>query len=309
MPQGGIFNVQRFSLHDGEGIRTTVFLKGCPLSCAWCHNPESQSVARERIYREERCLLCARCVAACTHGALAVANGRLELNSGRCVDAGDCARVCPTGATEMIGRDWDVAAVMELVRRDVPYYDESGGGVTFSGGEPLYQPEFLEALLLACAEEGIRATIDTSGHAPAEVIERVVPLCRGVLYDLKHPDAELHQRYTGVRNQQIVENLVRVRRITVATGASLRVRVPLVAGVNDGEAEAGELATFLATLEPPPPVDVMPYLPFGNSKYERLGRPVPEFEAPSEARRNAFVAVLRAAGLQVTVRGESDELV
>jgi pyruvate formate lyase activating enzyme len=149
--RGGIFNVQRFSLHDGEGIRTTVFLKGCPLRCAWCHNPESQSVAPERVYREERCLLCGRCVVACAHGALAVVGDRLQLDVSKCIDAGDCARVCPTGATEVLGRDWEVPEVLNVVRRDVPYYDESGGGVTFWAP---HQPEFLEALLRRAGRRG-----------------------------------------------------------------------------------------------------------------------------------------------------------
>ena len=307
MVRGGVFNVQRYSLHDGDGIRTTVFLKGCPLSCAWCHNPESQSLAAERVYREGRCLLCGRCVAACERGALAVVDGRLRLDPGKCIDAGDCARVCPTGATELVGRDWDVAEVLAVVRRDVPYFDQSGGGVTISGGEPLYQPEFVEALLRACREEAIDTTLDTSGHAPPEVIERVVPLCDAVLYDVKHTRSAQHQEHTGVPNDQILENLARVRRITCATGASLRVRVPLVAGVNDDPEEAARLAVLVAGLEPPPPVDLLPYLNFGDSKYERLGRPVPAYAAPSEARLHAFVGVLRAAGLQVTIRGESDE--
>jgi len=306
MEQGSIFSIQRFSLHDGDGIRTTVFLKGCPLSCVWCHNPESQSQVPERLYREERCLLCGRCVAACEHGALSVVDERLRLDPSKCVDAGACASVCPTGATEVIGRHYDVAEVLAVVRRDVPYYDESGGGVTFSGGEPLYQPEFLEALLRACREEGISAFLDTSGHAPADVIERIVPLCRGVLFDVKHTVSERHQEYTGVRHEQILDNLARVRRITTATGASLCVRVPLVAGVNDSGAEAVRLASLLLPLEPMPPVDVMPYQPLGNSKYERLGRPVPEFLPPAEATRNAFAAVLRRAGIQVTLRGETD---
>jgi pyruvate formate lyase activating enzyme len=139
------------------------------------------------------------------------------------------------------------------------------------------------------------------------VVERVTPLCDGVLFDVKHTDPVRHEEYTGVPNLQILENLARVRRITRETGASLRVRVPLVAGVNDDEAEAGRLASLLSALEPPPPVDLLPYLPFGNSKYERLGRPVPPFAAPAEARRSAFAQVLRLAGLQVTIRGESDE--
>ncbi|NJD09059.1 MAG: glycyl-radical enzyme activating protein [Gemmatimonadetes bacterium] len=304
MARGGIFSIQRFSLHDGDGIRTTVFLKGCPLSCAWCHNPESQSVAPERIYRAERCLLCARCVDACEHGALSVVGDRLQLDRTRCIDAGACALVCPTGATELVGRDWDVAEVVRVVRRDVPFYDESGGGVTFSGGEPLHQPEFLEGLLRACREEGIRTTVDTSGHAPPEVVERVVPLCDGLLFDVKHTVPELHQHYTGVTNEQILDNLARVRRITRDTGASLRVRVPLVAGVNDGAEDARRVAELLASLDPPPPVDLMPYLEFGNTKYERLGRPVPGFAAPSDERRNAFAALLQGAGLEVTIRGE-----
>jgi pyruvate formate lyase activating enzyme len=297
MVRGGVFKQQRFSLHDGDGIRTTVFLKGCPLNCAWCHNPESQSLAAERVYREGRCLLCGRCVSACERGEPAVVDGRLP--DLKCIDAG-IARSVPTGATELVGRDWDVAEVLAVVRRDVPFYDQSGGGVTISGGEPLYQPEFVEALLRACREEAIDTTLDTSGHAPPEVIERVVPLCDAVLYDVKHTRSAPHQEYTVVPNDQILENLARVRRITCATGASLRVRVPLVAGVNDDPEEAARLAGLVAGLEPPPPVDLLPYRSLATRNTERLGRRCRRM--PPVGRASTRLRSAACAGLQVTIR-------
>lgn len=306
MARGFVFNIQRFSLHDGDGIRTTVFLKGCPLRCAWCQNPESQARAPERMYSGERCLHCGRCVLACPAGALRT-QGDAPLLTGDCDVCGACADACPAGATEIVGREWSVAEVMATVRRDVAFYDQSGGGVTFSGGEPLLQPDFLAALLLACRSEGIRVTLDTCGHAPAEEVERIVPLVDAVLYDLKHVDDELHRIGTGVSNRLILDNLLRVRRITSESGADLTVRVPLVAGWNDSDEDVERLAALVHTLRPTPAVDLLPCHPFGLNKYLRLGMPLPEqWRTPSPERIDACVAALVRAGVVASVRGERE---
>ena len=305
MVRGTVFSIQRYCLHDGEGIRTTVFLKGCPLRCAWCHNPESQLTGPERIHRADRCIRCGRCVVACAHGALTLDERGPVLDVAHCDLSGACVAACPTEATELIGRSWSVGEVLEQVRRDHVFYDESGGGVTFSGGEPLYQPEFLRELLLACRREGIRTTLDTCGHAPADDIEAIVPMADAVLFDVKHPDDEMHRMATGVSNRLILDNLLRVRRITGERGAPLTIRVPLVAGYNDGDEDVRQLAALLLTLHPTPPVDLLPCHEHAASKYERLGRPRPDgWVAPAPERQQQVARALLAAGIATTIRGD-----
>lgn len=303
---GRVFNVQRFCLHDGRGIRTTVFLQGCPLSCWWCHNPESQPRGAQRVFRASRCIRCGECVAACPEEALCLGEDGPEVDPDRCSLAGACARVCPTGATELLGELVTVESVMAQLRRDVPYFDESEGGVTFSGGEPLLQGDFLLALLEACRAEGIHTTVDTCGHAPAEVMERVAGLADAFLYDVKLIDDAAHRRYTGVANRLILENLRLVAERRRGGQPELTIRVPLVAGINDDDRSAEALAAFLADLEPVAPVDLLPYQPLGQSKYERLGveDPLPAGQSPSTLRLAAIVGTLRAVGLPVTLRGK-----
>jgi pyruvate formate lyase activating enzyme len=324
---GRTFGLQRFCLHDGRGIRTTVFLKGCPLSCLWCHNPESQSREPERVWRASRCMACGACVEACHHGALrmvavpseekvasapamagsAAVLERPVLDVALCESEGACAVACPTGATEILGRDVTVEELMEELRRDVPVFDESGGGVTFSGGEPLLQVEFLEAMLLACRAEGIHTTVDTCGHAPGELVERIGCLADAFLFDVKHPDDEVHRNFTGVSNRLILENLGRLTALRRQRGLpEVRVRVPLIAGINDNLEVALRLGLHLAALDPRPAVDLLPYQGLGESKYERMGRdyPLAGARAPTQARLEATRDLLRAVGLEVTIRGE-----
>lgn len=306
MVRGTVFNVQRFCLHDGAGIRTTVFLKGCPLLCGWCHNPESQALRPERVQRADRCIHCGSCITHCRHGALSLSpQGDVVHDRSRCTLDGACAAACPTGATEVIGRSMSVAEVMAEVRRDQLLYDESGGGVTFSGGEPLHQPEFLAALLLQCRSEGIRTTLDTCGHAPTDEIERIIPLADAVLLDLKHVDDEMHRVGTGISNRTIMDNLLRIRRITAEYGSALDIRVPLIAGYNDGDADVEQLAALLLTLHPTPAVDLLPCQDYASAKYERMHRPVPhEWHAPSAARQREIALTLEQAGIRTTIRGE-----
>ncbi len=311
---GQVFDVQRFCLHDGRGIRTTVFLKGCPLSCVWCHNPESQARGPERVFRAARCIVCGSCVAACSRGALRLAGDGVAVatpvvDPSLCAVAGACAAACPSGATEILGRDVAVADLLAEVRRDVSVFDESGGGVTFSGGEPLLQAEFLEAMLLACRAAGIHTTVDTSGHAPWEVVERIASLADTFLFDVKHADDEAHREFTGVSNRLIISNLGRVAELSRRTGSpEVLVRVPVVAGVNDGREAVARLGELLAALDPRPAVDLLPYQPLGRSKYERMGRDqlLPGARAPSASELETMTELLRAAGLEVTIRGDRD---
>lgn len=268
---GIIFDIMRFSTRDGPGIRTTVFFKGCPLSCWWCHNPESQRSAPELIYRPNLCRGCLDCVAACPQGAISPWEGKVATDPARCQVSGDCVPVCPSDARQIAGREMGVAQVMAELLKDRDFYEQSGGGVTFSGGEPLQQPEFLAALLQACRQEGLHTAVDTSGWAPWSVLEGLHGLVDLYLYDLKLLDDARHLQYTGVSNQRILENLRRL----AALGEGIRLRLPLIPGVNDRPEDLQAVREFLASLPALLEVEVLPYHTSGVEKYHRMGRPYP----------------------------------
>jgi pyruvate formate lyase activating enzyme len=287
---GLVFDVMRFSLHDGPGIRTTVFLKGCPLHCDWCHNPESQSPGPSLLFFEERCRGCGECAAVCPHGLT------------ECEACGRCAEVCVAEARRLAGRTMSVAEVLAEVERDQVFYDESGGGVTLSGGEPLAQPLFAEALLAACRARRIHTALDTSGMAPAEELLRVAAQADLVLYDVKLVDDALHQRHTGASNRLILDNL----RALAEAGRPVVVRYPLIPGVNDGGSALSSLADLLAAFGLHR-LDLLPYHRNGTGKYRRLGLPGPPAEFPSlpVERVTAIAAALAGRGLDVGMGGGS----
>ncbi|HEY76743.1 MAG TPA: glycyl-radical enzyme activating protein [Thermoflexia bacterium] len=301
MQKGTVFDIKRFSIHDGPGIRTTVFLKGCPLRCWWCHNPESQDPRPELILRAERCIGCGACVEACEAGAIYVEDGRIYTDRTRCTRCGACTEVCYAEAREMAGQEMSVEAVMAEIERDVTFYDTSGGGVTFSGGEPLTQPDFLLALLRACRERGIHTAVDTCGYGPWETMAAVAEETDLLLYDLKLMDEAKHRRYTGVSNRPILDNLRRLAE----RGTPIFLRVPIVPGINDSEEELRRLAAFAANLPNVNRVDLLPYHPTGKGKYERLGRdyPLPDLHSPSEERMQEIAHLLEDLGLDVGIGG------
>lgn len=264
-----MFDLHRFSIHDGPGIRTTVFVKGCPLRCGWCHNPESQSSAPQLLMRAHRCVGCFACVGACPHDSLRWQGDRIVTDPARCEVCGACADACPAEAREVVGRTMGFGEVLRAVERDRPFYDESGGGVTVSGGEPLAQPGFTRALLSACRDHGLHTVLDTSGHAPTEVAAALGALADLVLFDLKHHDDARHREGTGVGNGLIVHNLRRL----LAEGAEVVVRVPLVPGYNDGADDLRRTAELVATLEPTPRVELLPFHPAAEEKHRRFGLP------------------------------------
>jgi pyruvate formate lyase activating enzyme len=308
MESGIVFDIKRFALHDGPGIRTTVFLKGCPLSCLGCHNPEGQRSGPELFLHSSRCTLCGDCVPACPSRAITIQGGKLTVARDRCRLAGGCPEVCLPGALEIVGRERTTSELLEELEADRIYFDESGGGVTFSGGEPLSQPGFLRDLLRECREKDISAALDTSGHAEPRLFREVAPLARHVLFDLKLMDEARHEAYTGVHNRWILENL------TFAGGGwggrgmespRLTVRLPLVPGFNDDQENLRATAAFLRGLSTPPPVEVLPYHRMGMEKYDHTGREfgLKGLAPPSRETVERAVNVLSGTGLTVTVRG------
>jgi pyruvate formate lyase activating enzyme len=266
MTSGTIFDIKRYAINDGPGIRTAVFLKGCLLKCWWCHNPEGQSLKPQLMFRSNRCVSSHACLAACPHGAIAWKDGSVtdwEL----CDQCGKCAEVCFAGAREMVGRVIEVDLLMDEIERDIPFYDQSGGGVTFTGGEPLLQMEFLREALLACKRRNIHTTLDTSGYASWKNLQSIKPVVDLFLYDIKVLDARKHLKYTSISNKRILDNLEKLS----SENAQVIVRIPLVPGVNDDKENLQQCGTYLSSLDHLMGVEIMPYHDIGLAKYQALG--------------------------------------
>ncbi|MGD0115356.1 MAG: glycyl-radical enzyme activating protein [Dehalococcoidia bacterium] len=264
---GVTFNVQRFSTEDGPGIRTTVFMKGCPLRCRWCHNPEGLSPKPQLVWYDVRCMGTRACLAACPTGALELTPAGMRIDRERCEPCDRCAGACPSAALEVIGRHWTPQELFALVARDAVFYETSGGGVTVSGGEPAMQPDFLEAFLALCHEGDIAAAIDTCGYADWSVYERLLPHVTLVLFDLKVADEERHREATGVSPERIFENAAAM----AARGVPMWVRTPVIPGYTDDEANVAALAAFIARRLPTVQRwDLLAYTNLGRPKYHRL---------------------------------------
>ena len=264
---GTILNIQRFCTDDGPGIRTTVFLKGCPLHCIWCHNPESQAKRHEIMYNSKKCVACGRCAVVChknCHSLEAMHKFEREM----CIGCGACAEVCPTGALELYGKSITVDEVYSEVARDKVFYETSGGGVTISGGDPLFQPYFTAELLKMCKENGIHTTIETSGFADERVLLTVLKYCDLVLFDIKETDEERHKQYTGVCLTPILENL----RLVNEKKIPFIIRAPIIPTLNDREAHFKSLKTIRESMEFCQGIQIMPYHKTGSYKYELLNR-------------------------------------
>lgn len=283
----------RYSVHDGPGIRTTVFLKGCPLTCLWCHNPESQSAAPELMLCDSRCIGCGDCRTVCGHGA--------AVDMGQCEACGKCAAACPSGAREMAGRRVTVADVMNIIEKDIIFYDQSGGGVTFSGGEPLMQPSFLQSLLTACNKQSIHTAVDTSGFAATETLLCISKLTDLFLYDLKVMDEKRHTQYTGVSNRLILHNLKELS----ACGTPIRIRYPLIPGINDDKENVAALGAFAAALPGVTQIHILPYQQMGVQKYTRLRKEysLPHTAPPGSGAVETVTQLLKDYGLTVITGG------
>ncbi len=297
---GWVFNIQRFSLHDGPGIRTTVFVKGCPLSCVWCHNPEGLVSTPQVRLTTNLCVHCGRCVAVCAPGGHAVDAEAHTLRLEDCTRCGACVTACPAGALEMVGRSMSVEDVLAVVRRDIPFYDTSGGGMTISGGEPLAQFDFTHALLTAAKAEGLRTAMESALLTPWERLQALAPLLDTWLVDLKHTDDARHRTLTGVPNTLILANLRRM----IEAGWPLTVRIPWVPTLNAEPAFLDGLLSFLPAFPTPPPVEFMPYHRLGLSKWPALGgtsRIDAEIPAADRAEIEPWAACLREAGITVKI--------
>lgn len=301
MITGTIFDIKKFSIHDGPGIRTTVFFKGCPLHCAWCHNPESQTFRPELTFRPERCIGCRACLAACAKNAITRNGDGVRTDAVQCILCGACVEVCYAEAREVVGRDMTTAQAMAEIERDVAFYDQSGGGVTFSGGEPLAQSEFLLALLRACREKKIHTALDTCGYASWKTLNRVRPWVDLFLYDLKLMDDARHRALTGVSNAPILRNLTRLSR----QGHQIVIRVPIIPEINDDAENLRQMAAALARLPHRHPVNLLPYHPTAAHKYERLHKPyrLSHVRPPSEERMVELADLVRGFDLHVKTGG------
>lgn len=282
-----IFDIQRGSYVDGPGIRTTVFMKGCNLDCAWCHNPESQNAKPQRMFYKNKCVLCGKCVTVCPSGALTFDNGPVP-DPEKCTLCGKCALWCPADAISVCGKTMDTETVFREVRKDKAFYETSGGGVTVSGGECMLYPDFVAELLDKCKKDGIDTAVDTAGNVPFGSLEKVIPFTDIFLYDIKCVTPDVHKKFTGVVNNRILDNY----KLLISLGKRVIVRVPMTTECNANDEEFPKIAAFLNEYRPEK-VELLPYHALGENKYRAIGREPEIFHAPSKEDMERFKGMIR----------------
>lgn len=301
MKNGVIFDIRKYSIHDGPGIRTTVFFKGCPLRCWWCHNPEGQDVEPELVYRKSRCIGCDECSKSCQREAISLVAQSISVNREKCVPCNNCCRVCPSDALSIAGKQMTVKEILEEIEKDRTFYEESRGGVTFSGGEPLMQPDFLNALLNECKERAIHTAVNTCGFAQYEIIDRIRDKVDLFLYDIKTMDNRKHRKYTGASNEQILKNLKKLAE----SGSSIVISFPIIPGINDDDKNVTRTAKFISSLPNIQQVNLLPYHRAGIEKYKNLGKPykLDKIQPPSNQRVKSVKEKMEAFGIRVGIGG------
>lgn len=296
MNQPLITNIQKYSIHDGEGIRTTVFFKGCPLSCTWCHNPETQSFSKQLLFQAERCTGCGSCVKGCPNQAISIKNKIALTNEKLCVQCGSCMDYCLQNIREISGKYYTVEELVKEVEKDKAFYEQSHGGITLSGGEVLSQDmNYLLELLEKLKEKGYRVNIDTCGQASFECFKQVLPFTHTFLYDIKLMDTNLHKQYTGVTNDLILDNLKQLSK----EGAVLWIRIPIIKGLNDMEDNMKQLAIFLKEENIlAKQIHLLPYHNTGSNKYARLNKEYKgeDFKTPSNEELEKLADILHIYG-------------
>ena len=297
---GTVFNIQRYSIHDGPGIRTVVFVKGCPLHCIWCDNPEGQKRRPELVFFRDRCFACGLCVEACPRSALLEEKGNIGILRDKCDLCGACLPVCYSGALQQIGRTMTVKEVIREVEKDHVFYETSDGGMTVSGGEPTMQPTFVEALLSAAHEDGVSTALETCGEAEWSVLRGLLEFTDLVLFDIKAMDEELHKRLVGTSNAQILSNAKKV-----AQCRPMIVRIPVVPGMNDGKENLRAVATFATKLRGVKEIHLLPYHRLGEAKYLRLSLKyqIKSLEPPPYALMRDLKEVVSDYGFTVKIGG------
>ena len=301
MLTGVIFDIKKFAIHDGPGIRTTVFFKGCPLTCRWCHNPEGWAIAAQHIHHRGRCIGCGECLQLCPHHAIEASDNGMLWDDESCMQCNTCVQTCPAQAHEFIGQTVSIDAVVEKIKKDIVFYDTSHGGVTFSGGEPLMQAEFLIDLLKACGQLDLHRTVDTTGYADAELLLAVAGDTDLFLYDIKHMDPQKHKSYTGVSNEKILNNL----KLLAQHGANVNIRIPVIPGFNVNDENIKRTGAYVSSLPGIRKVNLLPFHNAASGKYTRLGVHCfsSEIQIPTPREINDIADRLGDFGLQVKIGG------
>ncbi|GAB6149566.1 glycyl-radical enzyme activating protein [Clostridium novyi] len=298
--EGIVFDIQRFSVHDGPGIRSLVFLKGCPLSCLWCSNPESQKPNPQVMFISRNCIQCGNCARACKVGAIDVIN-RNGIDKNKCINCGKCVETCYANALNMAGTSKKVEEIIEVLRKDNSYYRRSGGGITLSGGEPLYQGDFAIELLKACKDKGWHTAVETTAFVNREVLKRALKYLDLVMVDVKSMDSIKHKKYTGQGNEIILGNIKFISEF----GVPIVIRVPVIPGVNDDEENIRNTAKFAMSLNGVKEVNLLPYHRLGENKYDYLGYEykMKDLEVPGDDNINKLKSIVEQYGLNCKIGG------